>query len=95
MRGARAKHWVQRIDFNPPPEAQKQAYGVSLKWWPANKLYLIPRIYDAPCWDKKGKFAYLCNRLVVGWLKATIVFYWPSHIWRENKPKAESEAKDG
>ena len=41
MRGARAKHWVQRIDFNPPPEAQKQAYGVSLKWWPSSFTGLV------------------------------------------------------
>lgn len=79
-------HHIERVIFNPPVDALKQCYGISAKWWPDNKLYIIPRIYDAPTWNKvKDDWKYRSKRLVVGWLKATIVFYWPGDEWKKTE----------
>ena len=51
-------------------------YGLSIKWWLKNEIKFIPTIYQQDGYNRKADVRF--NRLVIGWLKATFVFYWPS-----------------
>lgn len=71
-------HHIDRVDFQPRWSKEKQCYGISIKWWQRHKnrkFYFIPRIYDAPVVNTKKKIK--GNRLVIGWLLFTLIFYWP------------------
>lgn len=69
--------WLKpkRIDLGNARSGEKQCYGVSIKWWPHHKMMWLPVMYPQDGRDRHYNRPY--KRYAMGWLKATIVLYWP------------------